>query len=241
MGSKPLGESERFPPRPKFLFVSENRSVDVAEEALRTGVGGYLVKSDAASELLPAAKAVLEGRRFVSASLPPRILATSDTGASVGRHRAQNNPYLLFGRSASIREFLASIIDATDADFGNIQLFDSKNRVLRIVAHHGFEGEFLDYFDTVSVRDDCACSRAMNGRSRVVVTDVASDPLYSSDSRGVMLRAKVRSLQSTPLIDLWGNLVGMVSTHYNDPGGPLPHMWKHVDDLAASFLAELNT
>jgi hypothetical protein len=34
---------------------------------------------------------------------------------------------------------LASIIDTTDADFGNIQL----NRVLRIVAHHGFEGEFL--------------------------------------------------------------------------------------------------
>ena len=69
---------------------------------------------------------------------------------------------------------------STLGDFGNIQLFDSKNRVLRIVAHYGFEGEFLDYFDTVSVKDDCACSRAMNGRSRVVVTDVASDTLSSA-------------------------------------------------------------
>lgn len=53
----------------KIVFVSENRSPDIAGEALSTGAGGYVVKSDAASELLPAVKAVLEGKRFVSASL----------------------------------------------------------------------------------------------------------------------------------------------------------------------------
>jgi DNA-binding NarL/FixJ family response regulator len=56
-------------PKSRILFVSENRSVDVAEEALSTGAGGYVVKSDAGSELLPAIKAVLEGKRFISASL----------------------------------------------------------------------------------------------------------------------------------------------------------------------------
>jgi DNA-binding NarL/FixJ family response regulator len=56
-------------PTSKILFVSENRSVDIAEEALSTGAGGYVVKSDAASELLPAVDAVLKGKRFVSASL----------------------------------------------------------------------------------------------------------------------------------------------------------------------------
>jgi len=76
-----------------------------------------------------------------------------------------------------------------------------------------FDREFLSYFDSVGVKDGCACSRAMNGQSRIVITDVASAPLDSSDSRGVMLRAKVRSLQSTPLIDSLGSLVGMVSTH----------------------------
>ena len=58
-----------FAPASKILFVSENRSSDIAREALSTGAGGYVVKSDAASELLPAVKAVLEGKRFVSASL----------------------------------------------------------------------------------------------------------------------------------------------------------------------------
>jgi DNA-binding NarL/FixJ family response regulator len=56
-------------PKSKILFVSENRSWDIVEEALRTGAGGYVVKSDAAGELLPAVHAVLGGKRFVSASL----------------------------------------------------------------------------------------------------------------------------------------------------------------------------
>ena len=53
----------------KILFLSENRSSDIVEEALSTGARGYVVKSDAANDLLPAMKAVLEGKRFVSASL----------------------------------------------------------------------------------------------------------------------------------------------------------------------------
>jgi DNA-binding NarL/FixJ family response regulator len=61
-------------PTSKILSVSENRSPDTAEAALSTGAGGYLVKSDAASELLPAVRAVLEGKRFVSGSLAGHFL-----------------------------------------------------------------------------------------------------------------------------------------------------------------------
>ena len=56
-------------PASKILFVSENRSVDVVKEALSTGAGGYVVKSDAAGELLLAIKAILDGKLFISTSL----------------------------------------------------------------------------------------------------------------------------------------------------------------------------
>jgi DNA-binding NarL/FixJ family response regulator len=56
-------------PTSKILFLSEDRSLDIAEAALSAGAGGYVVKSDAAAELLPAVNAVLGGKRFVSASL----------------------------------------------------------------------------------------------------------------------------------------------------------------------------
>ena len=64
-------------PKSKILFVSENRSWDIVEESLRTGAGGYVVKSDASDELLPATKAVLAGKRFVSASLAGHFLVTT--------------------------------------------------------------------------------------------------------------------------------------------------------------------
>jgi len=64
-------------PQAKILFVSENRSSDIAEEALATGASGYLLKSDAGSELLPAIKAVLEGKRFIGASLAGHFLVAT--------------------------------------------------------------------------------------------------------------------------------------------------------------------
>lgn len=58
-----------FLPKAKILFVTENRSAEVAEHALRTGGQGYVLKSNAASELLFAVEAVLQGRHFVSSGV----------------------------------------------------------------------------------------------------------------------------------------------------------------------------
>lgn len=226
-------------PTSKILFVSETRSADIVEEALHTGAGRYVLKSDAASELLPAVDTVLKGKRFLSASLAGHDLVTSNTGASEGKQRMEDNPYLQFAGSTSISEFLASVIDATAADFGNVQLFDSTNRVLRIVAQHGFQGEFLDYFEAVTDNQECTCGEAMNIRSRVVVTNVATDPLVSKEARGVLRRANVLSIQSTPLINANGKVVGMVSTHCSRPGSLMPDVLSRVDSLVANFLAKL--
>src|SRR5215469_2184439 len=59
----------RVSPRSKVVFLTENHSRDVKEAALQDGASGYVVKSAFASELIPAVKAVLEGRKFLSAKL----------------------------------------------------------------------------------------------------------------------------------------------------------------------------
>jgi len=59
-------------PKSRILFASEDRSCDIAEAALGTGALGYLVKSDAGNELLPATEAVAQGKQFVSACLSGR-------------------------------------------------------------------------------------------------------------------------------------------------------------------------
>src|SRR5438046_7854610 len=59
----------------KLLFLSAFDSMEVVEEALDTGASGYVVKLDAASELIAAVKAVLQGRQFVSSRIRKRISA----------------------------------------------------------------------------------------------------------------------------------------------------------------------
>ena len=51
-------------PSSKVLLLTENRSSEIAEETIRAGGSGYVVKSDAAHELLPAIEAVLHGKQF---------------------------------------------------------------------------------------------------------------------------------------------------------------------------------
>jgi DNA-binding NarL/FixJ family response regulator len=70
-------------PTSKILFVTANRSWEVAEEVVCSGFGGYVVKSDAASDLLPAVEAVLQGKSFVSPSLIQQQKVKSS-----GRHEA---------------------------------------------------------------------------------------------------------------------------------------------------------
>jgi DNA-binding NarL/FixJ family response regulator len=77
---------QKISPKSKILFVTENRSLDIAEEALRSGGLGYVLKSDAGRDLLPAIHAVLRGKRFISASLTGHLLATTSLTAAHSMH-----------------------------------------------------------------------------------------------------------------------------------------------------------
>jgi hypothetical protein len=75
--------------------VSEQRSQDVVSEAMKTG-SGYVVKSDAPRELLPAIKTVLEGGWFVSACVAGHDFSDSNSeksSAATARNRHEVNPY----------------------------------------------------------------------------------------------------------------------------------------------------
>src|SRR5262245_58673965 len=56
-------------PNSKIVFLSQDNSLDVVQAALSRGAQGYVRKSDAGSELLPAVDAVLRGKQYVSGSL----------------------------------------------------------------------------------------------------------------------------------------------------------------------------
>jgi len=61
----------------KIIFLTQESSADVAQEALQLGAAGYVVKSKAGSELLIAVEAVLLGKIFVTGSNGNRQLRIS--------------------------------------------------------------------------------------------------------------------------------------------------------------------
>ncbi|HEY2646453.1 MAG TPA: response regulator transcription factor, partial [Candidatus Acidoferrales bacterium] len=56
-------------PGSKIIFISQDDSPDVVQEALKSGGQAYVYKARAGKELLPAVDAVISGDRFVSSSL----------------------------------------------------------------------------------------------------------------------------------------------------------------------------
>ena len=78
-------------PSSRILFVSEHQSPDIVQAALGCGARGYVTKSDAGRELLPAIDAIVRGRWFISARLGGRSFDTAtdiDAARELRRHEA---------------------------------------------------------------------------------------------------------------------------------------------------------
>jgi GAF domain len=123
---------------------------------------------------------------------------------------------------SSLRRLLPRVLDGAlglmAADFGNIQLVDPVTGSLRIVTQYGYGPEFLDYFAVVD-NGHAVCGRAAKECVQTVIADVAADPDFAPH-RDIAAACGFRAVQSTPLADYAGHLIGVVSTHFRRPHRP---------------------
>jgi hypothetical protein len=117
-----------------------------------------------------------------------------------------------------LAKMLEGAMDLAGADRGNVQIFDPATGSLRIAAWHGFGAEFLDYFAVVD-DDRSACGRAAKHCAQTVIVDVNLDASFAPH-RDIAAASAFRAVQSTPLIDRTGRLLGVISTHYPHPYSP---------------------
>lgn len=136
---------------------------------------------------------------------------------------------------------LGEILDASmtllEADFGNIQLLDSENQTLSIVAHSGFQQPFLDAFAAVDSHDESGCGRALRSGERVMIEDVEEDAAYAPYLAHAR-QAGYRAVQSTPLISHKGEVLGVLSNHFRRPT-TLSGRARRLLDLMARQAADL--
>lgn len=121
-------------------------------------------------------------------------------------------PHLCDAASAR-RAALAAALRVSGAGMGNLQVLDPPTGQLRIVAQHGFQQPFLDYFATVE-EDTAACGTALSLGVPVWVDDVATSSLFAASARRIMIDAGSRAVASLPVRAPGDKVVAMISVHY---------------------------
>jgi DNA-binding NarL/FixJ family response regulator len=110
-------------PQAKLIFVSMHTNVMYVREAMSTGASGYILKTSAAEELLPAIRAVLDGGVYMTASLKPAVSDSKITHASLGLTNRQREVLQLVAEGRTSKE-VANLLGTSvkTANFHRYQL-----------------------------------------------------------------------------------------------------------------------
>ncbi len=134
------------------------------------------------------------------------------------------------GLEPLLQEIMDTAVVIVAADKGTLQLVEGDS--LRIVAHHGHDRSFLNFFASAE-NVASVCGAATKRAERVIVTDVESSPLLAgTPSLSILRNASVRAVQSTPLFSRRGELLGILTTQWSVPHVPDEHALWRIDLLA---------
>lgn len=127
-----------------------------------------------------------------------------------------------------LNEMLTAIIDLMRSDFGNLQLFDAKRRVLTMATQQGFDPDIFDVFKEVAAEYGAACNQALATGKPILIEDVETDPIFGPVC-AIARAAGYRSVVSVPLIGREHQPLGMISTHFRESRRPSEGVMRRLD------------
>jgi len=133
----------------------------------------------------------------------------------------------------------AMIICGTKA--GTLQLINKKNNTLEIVSSFGLSPEFIEHFKVVTCDDGSVCERALQKKETIFIEDLTTDRFFAKHLY-LALQNNIIAVRSTPLISSLGNVIGMVSVHFNTPKKLSKNSIEEIDSFcrkAADKIEEL--
>ncbi|MDF3068544.1 MAG: torS [Polyangiaceae bacterium] len=143
--------------------------------------------------------------------------ARGDLVAMNGLHTAA---HLLAGATdmkALLEEILVAALELHSTTQGDVQLYEPVSQSLRLTVHRGVPSEAVAGWPDVNLSEPgWPVARALRERTSVAVADVEAE-LPATAFRATWLAAGVRAAHCIPLITRDGELLGVMTMHFQQP------------------------
>jgi GAF domain-containing protein len=150
-----------------------------------------------------------------------------------GHQPADNRTTVFASRYEKIVDDAVAIMRS---DYASVQMLFPERGTggeLRLVAFRGFNPDAAKFWEWVRADSKSTCGIALRETRRVVAPDIAvCDFMADSEDQQVYLQTGIHACQTTPLIARRGNVVGMISTHWQAPHQPSERDFGLFDILA---------
>ena len=135
---------------------------------------------------------------------------------------------------ALYERILDGAISLMKSDFGSMQIFCPEQNELRLLAWRGFHPASAAFWDRINLDSaHASCGVAFSSGHRIVVPDSeVCDFMAGSADLDHYRLSGMRAVQSTPLVSRFGELLGMISTHWRKPHHPSESSLRLLDVLA---------
>ncbi|WP_242046420.1 PAS domain S-box protein [Calothrix anomala] len=134
---------------------------------------------------------------------------------------------------ALYEQILQAAIAIMRSDMGSMQMLHPDSNELQLLAWKGFDPASAAFWEWVRVDSDSSCGMALRTGERAIVPDIEkSEFMAGSGDLDSYRLSGVRAVQTTPLISRSGCIVGMISTHWQEPHQPSERELGLLDVLA---------
>lgn len=129
-------------------------------------------------------------------------------------------------------EIVETAISLTSAKGGALQMLEADTQDLILLATRDLPASLTDHCYRVSASSHTSCGLALTEHKRVFIDFDVPEEEDPSGSLRLYREAGFLSAQSTPLVSRKGNLIGMVSTHWQTHQRPTQRELRFIDLLA---------
>lgn len=219
-------------PGSRILFVTEQQSLDIAAAAFGIGARGFVVKSDAGRDLLPAMEAVVEGERFIGAKMAGRGFEPR-TDLRFAREMQRHEAGFYADESSLLDGYAMFIAGALDAGNGLVMVFSPlrRNRLKQPLRARGID------LDRALTDGRCLWMDVAAVLSSFMVGDRVDEGRFWSAATAVIMEAARISRVDPPRLSACGECAPtLLQDGLTDAAIQLEQLW---DDVTRTFNVDI--